>query len=60
MNLGNEVPNNPLEIVENELELSSEIPILKNHPIDYVLGDLNKGIQTRALQNIVSHMAFLS
>lgn len=61
MNLGIEIPNNPLEVNETDVGLPSVIQVVRNHPIDNVLGDLTKGVQTRSqVQNIVSHVAFLS
>ncbi|KAL8124103.1 hypothetical protein AgCh_011924 [Apium graveolens] len=61
LKLGNEIPTNPLELKETEVELPPEIPLIKDHPIDNILGDLTKGVQTRAqVQNIVNNLAFLS
>ena len=61
MDLGTPVHKNPLELDEKEDELPQAIPTIKSHPLDNVLGDLRKGVQTRSqVQNVVNHLSFLS
>ena len=61
MDLGTPVHKNPLELDEKEDELLKEITTIKSHPLDNVLGDLKKGVQTRSqVQNVVNHLSFLS
>ena len=61
MDMGISPPNNPLELLETEDELPKEVPIIRSHPLDNVLGDLTKGVQTRSqVQNVVNHLSFLS
>ena len=61
MDMGISPPNNPLELLNTEDELPKEIPTIRSHPLDNVLGDLSKGVQTRSqVQNIVNHLSFLS
>lgn len=43
---GTGVPNNPLEIVEIDNGLPSDVPWVRNHPIENIVGDRNKGVQT--------------
>ncbi|KAL8093193.1 hypothetical protein AgCh_035182 [Apium graveolens] len=61
MDIGTPVYKNPLEIDEKEDELPKAIHTIKSHPLDNVLGDLKKGVQTRSqVQNVVNHLSFLS
>ena len=42
-------------------DLPKEWRVLKDHPIDKVLGDISKGVSTRlSLRNACNHMAFVS
>ena len=52
----------PQENPNPELEnLPEESHIIRNHPIQNIIGDIDQGVLTRAqLQNLVDHMAFLS
>ena len=61
MDLGTPVHKNPLELDEKEDELPQAIPTIKSHPLDNILGDLRKGVQTRSqVQNVVNHLSFIS
>ncbi|XP_063942736.1 uncharacterized protein LOC135150383 [Daucus carota subsp. sativus] len=61
LDVGISPPNNPLELLNQDEELPKEIPIIRSHPLDNVLGDLSKGVQTRSqVQNVVNHLSFLS
>ncbi|KAL8119685.1 hypothetical protein AgCh_016975 [Apium graveolens] len=58
---GTIAPNNPLEVVEVDNGLPPDIPWVISHPIENIMGDLTRGVQTRSqVQNIASHLAFLS
>ncbi|KAL8147581.1 hypothetical protein AgCh_005049 [Apium graveolens] len=61
MDIGTPVHKNPLELDKKEDELPKAIPTIKIHPLDNVLGDLRKGVQTQSqVQNVVNHFSFLS
>ena len=45
---GTSTPNNPLELANVEDDLPNKIPVVRSHPLDNVLGDLNKKVQTRS------------
>ena len=58
---GTIVPNNPLEVVEVDNGLPLDIPWVRSHAIENILGDRTRGVQTQSqVQNIASHLAFLS
>lgn len=37
-----QIPDNPVELASTEEELPKEIPTIRSHPLDNVLGDLSK------------------
>ena len=61
-----EVPNYKQENKEvHEMEQQQDLPkewsFAHNHPRELILGDLSKGITTRAsMKNVCRHLAFLS
>lgn len=56
-----QIPDNPVELASTEEELPKEIPTIRSHPLDNVLGDLSKWVKTRSqVQNVVNHISFLS
>ena len=50
-----------LEEPSNEGELSRELRVMKDHPLENVIGDVHQGVSTRnALRNSINNMAFVS
>jgi hypothetical protein len=48
-------------LLEQEQQLPKSWRIVKNHPIDQILGDPSQGVNTRSsLRNVCNNMAFVS
>jgi len=57
----NEMQEEPHEEQNPEEEPSREWRIVKDHPLDNVIGNINQGVSTRnVLRNTMNHMAFVS
>ncbi|KAD3066742.1 hypothetical protein E3N88_34622 [Mikania micrantha] len=55
------IENSPVSYVASSNNCLDIIPFNKNHPLEQILGDLSKGVQTRSqISNFCLHAAFLS